>query len=225
MHAILSYSALGIKKIKNTQFAVLCPESEKIITYFERINSSGERLLVFLNDLLDLSKLEARANEIKLEQFCLQDVIKKIVLEQYITVQEKNLNLQYEIDISNSLICSDKAKVQQLIYNFLSNAIKFSPLGGRINIGLKDKMFDQETMSIKALHFYIEDDGPGIPEDELLDIFNKFVQSSKTANGAGGTGLGLSISSEIAKLLNGKVWAENKIDKGSVFNFLLPLNN
>lgn len=84
---------------------------------------------------------------------------------------------------------------------------------------------DDKRAAVPAIQFYISDEGPGIPEQELELIFSKFTQSSETASGAGGTGLGLSISNEIAKLLEGKVWAENKKEKGATFNFLLPLNN
>lgn len=227
MHAILSYSALGLKKVRqNTSDKNALIDLDKLITYFERINNSGERLLMLLNNLLDLSKLEARVGKIDREFFCLKTVIEDIVQEQDLIIQKKNLKLQYAINIANTRICSDKGKVQQLIYNFLSNAVKFSPQDGTINIGLNDSIIELNTaqhQSQKAVHFYIDDQGPGIPDQELGLIFDKFVQSSKTSTNAGGTGLGLSISNEIANLLKGKIWAENKTGRGSVFNVLLPI--
>jgi len=235
MHAILSYSALGMKRINHTlssentfsettysETNVL--ENEKLCMYFDRINSSGERLLTILNDLLDLSKLEAKASKINLDYFCLYALIQKVAQEQDVIIQEKNIILKFHIDVTSTRIYSDKMKVQQLVYNFLSNAIKFSPLGGTINLGLQNDVIDGQGSPIKAIKIYITDEGPGIPEQELELIFDKFIQSSKTSTGAGGTGLGLSISHEIAKLLEGRIWAENKPGKGSVFNVLLPLN-
>ncbi|MCW8932535.1 MAG: hybrid sensor histidine kinase/response regulator [Gammaproteobacteria bacterium] len=230
MHAILSYSVLGMKKAKN--FVLDSPsidtfdsDKEKISSYFERINSSGERLLTLLNDLLDLSKLEAKASKVNLEMFCFNQVIEEIVKEQDVIIKEKELLVKCHIAIENTQICSDKAKIHQLVYNFLSNAIKFSPNAGIINIFLKEGIIDAQPEERPAIHFSITDEGPGIPEKELELIFNKFVQSSETFTGAGGTGLGLSISNEIAKLLEGKVWAENKVGDGAVFNFLLPVND
>lgn len=248
MHAILSYSSLGLKKTKR-----LCSgdydaadqgaedkssdklralsndnislDTEKLSNYFERINLSGERLLALLNDLLDLSKLEARASKVNLEVFCIYDVLQEIVQEQDIIIKEKNLAIKYHIEVENTRICSDKVKIHQLIYNFLINAIKFSPRNGSIDIGLKDNKIADKRAPIQAIQFYISDEGPGIPEQELELIFNKFIQSSETSSGAGGTGLGLSISHEIAKLLEAKVWAENRKEKGATFNLLLPLNN
>ena len=230
MHAILSYSVLGMKKTKNTLSEINALENtvsdnKKLSMYFERINSSGERLLALLNNLLDLSKLEARASKVNLEFFCFYEVIQEMVQEQEVIIKEKDIILNYHIDVANTRICSDKGRVQQIIYNFLSNAIKFSPEGGTITIGLKDNTIDEKRAQIKAVQLSIADEGPGIPEQELGLIFDKFVQSSKTATGAGGTGLGLSISNEIAKLLEGRVWAENKLDTGAVFNVLLPLND
>jgi signal transduction histidine kinase len=218
MHAILSYSVLGLKKIKEQY-----PDDEKLNLYFERINRSGERLLCLLNDLLDLSKLEAQAEKLNLEFFCFLDVIQDMVQEQDIIIHEKNLRLKFHIDVKNTRICSDKGKVQQLIYNFLSNAIKFSPQNATIDIGLRNNTIDKYNTPLSAIQFYISDEGPGIPAQELGLIFDKFVQSSKTATGAGGTGLGLSISTEIVKLLEGEIWAENKADKGASFNVVLPL--
>ncbi|WP_198264024.1 ATP-binding response regulator [sulfur-oxidizing endosymbiont of Gigantopelta aegis] len=220
MHAILSYSVLGLKKIKEKY-----PEDEKLNLYLERINRSGERLLCLLNDLLDLSKLEAKADKINLEFFCFSDVIQDMVQEQDIVIHEKNLHLKFNIDVSSTRIYSDKGKVQQLIYNFLSNAIKFSPHNATINIGLKTNTINKYNTPLSAIQFYIADEGPGIPAQELGLIFDKFVQSSKTATGAGGTGLGLSISNEIVKLLDGEIWAENRVEKGACFNVLLPLKN
>ena len=104
----------------------------------------------------------------------------------------------------------DEARIGQVIRNLLSNAAKFSPEGGTISMALS-RDGDSFRLSIR-------DEGPGIPDDELEAVFDKFVQSSKTKSGAGGTGLGLSICRQIVDAYNGRIWAENRPEGGAVFH-------
>ena len=103
-----------------------------------------------------------------------------------------------------------------MITNLLSNAIKFSPENTVITVSI----FQNESAEIV---FRVQDEGIGIPESELEDIFDAFIQSSKTDTGAGGTGLGLAISKKIIEAHNGKIWAENNNDHGATVSFTLPL--
>jgi len=216
MHGILSYSALGMKKFQNHP-------AEKLGKYFERINTSGSRLLDLLNDLLDLSKLEASLEVIRPEIFDFCEALQEIIQEQSLLMEEKELLLDYHCDVESTQIYSDKKKIQQLIHNLLSNAIKFSPPSGKIRIDINNKQFKEQGARKRELLFRITDEGPGIPKQELHSIFDKFIQSSKTSTGAGGTGLGLSISEEITRLLGGKIWAESDREQGAAFNVILPL--
>ena len=102
----------------------------------------------------------------------------------------------------------------------MSNAIKFSPDSSIINI----TTFSGTMNSTNVVGFSIEDQGIGIPGNELSDVFDKFVQSSKTKTGAGGTGLGLSISQEIITIHKGEIWAESEEGKGAKFTFVIPTN-
>ncbi len=217
MHGILSYSSLGLKRYESIS-------RDKLAVYFERINSSGLRLLSLLNDLLDLSRLETSHTEINYEHFDFYETLQEMLLELDFLIQQKEIQLDYRIDSESLIINSDKKKIQQLVYNLLSNAVKFSPQGGSVCFELRDTELEQQADKVKGLLFRIEDEGPGIPEAELELIFDKFTQSSKTDTGAGGVGLGLSISKEITHLLGGKIWAESGPGKGSVFNLLIPVN-
>lgn len=217
MHGILSYSALGMKNYQSHP-------PEKLGKYFQRINSSGLRLLDLLNDLLDLSKLEAKLEEINPEIFDFCEALQEIIQEQNLLMEAKDIHLDLQCSLESTQMYSDKKKTHQLIYNLLSNAIKFSPPGGKITIDLSENRLSEPDGQKREFLFRIMDEGPGIPKQELDVIFDKFIQSSKTSTGAGGTGLGLSISEEIAKLLGGRIWAESEREQGAVFNVILPFN-
>lgn len=135
--------------------------------------------------------------------------------EQEQRIKDLALNLKIE-KLSEEIIgYFDGFVITQVISNLLSNAIKFSPKDGEIVVGLKK---DAE----ENLVFTIKDQGIGIPEGELEEIFDAFIQSSHTKTGAGGTGLGLAICKEIITLHKGKIWAENNINSGAIFRFSIP---
>ena len=210
MHSILSFSQLGLKKLETA-------DKEIILKYFNRIQVSGDRLLVLLNDLLDLSKLEAGRMDLEINTADLQQVLESCFNEQESHIADKNLQITTSIK-GDCVGNFDQVRMGQVITNLLSNAIKFTPDSKSISIAITtDKIVDQP-----ALSFSIEDEGIGIPEDELEEVFDKFIQSSKTKTSTGGTGLGLSICKEIISLHHGKIWAEHGVN-GSVFKFTIPI--
>jgi signal transduction histidine kinase len=213
MHAILSFARFGIKNIDKEDKA-------KNLKYFTVINSSSERLLVLLNDLLDLSKLEAGRMELDIEKNNLHQVFESCLSEQETRLLERNITIKTTFD-GNCLIRFDAVRIGQVITNLLSNAIKFSPEGKTISIAISSTSIANQP----ALCFKIEDEGVGIPKDELDTIFYKFTQSSKTKSNAGGTGLGLAICKDIIALHQGKIWAENGINGGAIFQFDIPSDN
>jgi signal transduction histidine kinase len=112
-------------------------------------------------------------------------------------------------------ICLDPTRIMQVVRNLLGNALKFSPQGASVEINARRQG--------GSLIVSVSDEGPGIPENEVESIFDKFIQSSKTSTGAGGTGLGLAICREIVAGHGGRIWAENKAGIGAVFFFTIPL--
>jgi signal transduction histidine kinase len=119
------------------------------------------------------------------------------------------------------MLCFDKARITQVIINLLSNAIKFSPEGKQINIHFIQKA--QLANGQAAMGLSVRDYGPGIPEDELELIFDKFIQSSRLNNHASGTGLGLAISRQIMSDHGGEIYARNAEGGGAILSILLPL--
>lgn len=208
MHGILSFSHFGFKKSDSAS-------REKLHHYFSNIHTSGERLLALLNNLLDLSKIEAGKMEIKMEIADLVTTYTCCYLEQEQHMNDLQLNVQLNKPEHAMTGTFDDIRIKQVIANLLSNAIKFSPEGSSITTTL-NKNHKHE------LCFSIQDSGIGIPENELDSVFDAFIQSSKTKTGAGGTGLGLAICKEIIKGHNGKIWAENSPEGGAIFNFVIP---
>ena len=121
----------------------------------------------------------------------------------------------------------DEGKIIQVINNLMSNAIKFSPTGGKIKIRFGNTLLtapeESSDSDIEAVWFSVSDRGIGIPDDELEKVFDKFIQSSKTTTGAGGTGLGLAICQEIIHGHNGRIWCENNSEGGARFTFVIPI--
>jgi len=222
MHAILGFSSLGSNKVDTAS-------SEKIASYFSRINESGQRLLGLLNDLLDLSKLEAGRMNFEFSENDLQATIANVAEELRPLFRDRLLTIDIEPAAINTVATYDDEKISQVVRNLLSNAIKFSPEGRSVMIhfaGAQLKVDDDQSSisEVPAISVSIWDQGTGIPEDELELVFDEFVQSSKTEHGAGGTGLGLSISKEIIKRHGGIIKAGNVAggNGGAIFTFTLP---
>lgn len=212
LHGILSFADLGSSKIDQV-------EKEKIKQYFDLIAESGQRLLLLLNDLLDLEKLESGRVEMNMTDNSLLSTTKSVIKQQDALIRQKELEVTITTgDIPETSVYDDE-KITQVIQNLLSNAIKFSPQGGQISIHLDSEKLEDENM----VRFVIEDDGIGIPEAELDSVFDKFIQSSKTQTGAGGTGLGLSICLEIIKAHHGLIKAETRAETGTRFIFCIPV--
>lgn len=221
MHAILSFSKLGIDRANSGKAPL-----DKIVHYLQRVQQSGERLLGALNDLLDLSKLEAGKMRYDFERERLRPVVDGIVGELSALAREHAVQIDHaRADNGISAWC-DGGRIGQVVRNLLSNAIKFTHAGGRVAIDIDqvdEGLIADDGRLVPAARIRVQDQGLGIPPDELSSIFDKFVQSSKTKSGAGGTGLGLAICREIVLQHHGDIWAENNPDRGATFTVLLPL--
>lgn len=191
--------------------------NKKQIKNLEIINSCGQNLQYLINDILDISKLDAGEVVLINETFDLKnslDNLYEIILPQ---AKNNNINFEYEFDENRKYIYSDENKIMQIIKNFLSNSIKFTKNG---NILLK--MEDNEDF----VEISVKDNGIGIEEKKIKDIFDRFKQIDASINRKyGGTGLGLSISYALSKLLEGKITVESEIDLGSTFTLSVPKNS
>jgi len=209
LHSILSFASFGTKKYANAK-------PEKLLDYFNRIKKSGQTLLELLNDLLDLAKLESRRAIFAFEPSDLGILVRTVTNELDTLLSERNLSIRHEVSKFDGEVTLDAVRIKQVLRNLLNNAIKFSPDGGIIDVAI--------CRVDNSVRVSVCDQGPGIPQDELEAVFDKFVQSSKTKTGAGGTGLGLAICLDIVTVHKGRIWAENRPEGGAVFSFEIPLS-
>ena len=213
MHAILSYSDFGQKK-----YATAAPE--KLLQYFQRIHGAGERLLGMINDLLDLAKAEAGRLHYDMRKVSLAQLVQPILREYEVLAEQKHLHLQCQVQDKALEWVLDPERIGQVVRNFLSNAFRFSPQGGMVQLGVAASATPARGGG--WLEISVRDQGCGIPEDELEQVFDKFVQSSRNRQGSGGTGLGLAISREIARAHGGEVKGSNNPEGGACFTLCLP---
>ncbi|MCP4752897.1 MAG: HAMP domain-containing histidine kinase [Proteobacteria bacterium] len=207
MQGILGFAKLGMERIYEA------PKG-KLADYFSEVYSSGQRLLVLLNDLLDLSKLETDKERYNFKDWTISNLTVNVLNEFEALCQEKNITIEFHPPDFEDRTSMDKIKIMQVIRNLLSDAINFSPA--------KSKTAVEITSLQKNLLLSIKDGGIGQPEAELETVFEKFVQSSKTKIGAGGTGLGLAICKQIVLDHHGEIWAGNNPEGGATFYFSLP---
>ena len=186
--------------------------------FAQMINVSGSNLLAIINDIMDISKIEAGQVQIKKRTFCVSHLIYDIHKEY--SVIAKNKGIELKLDLSNSLeifIKSDETKIRKVLVNLISNAIKFTK-EGFIGIGIKTRE--------DVVQFHIRDTGIGIPKEYHEQIFARFLQvESALSRKYGGNGLGLAISKSLVELLGGSIWMESEQGKGSTFYFTIPIKN
>jgi signal transduction histidine kinase/FixJ family two-component response regulator len=188
------------------------------------INRSGEHLLNLINDVLEMSKIEAGRTVVNPESFDLHQLLQTIREMFQLRAESKQLSFNFVL-ASNvpQYIVSDCRKLRQVLINLLSNAIKFTHKGGitlRVSSALSDSSlhFEQTEKPI-TIYFEVADTGKGIAPEELALLFQPFVQTSIGIQAEGGTGLGLAISSQFVDLMGGKLEAKSKVGEGSTFRF------
>jgi PAS domain S-box-containing protein len=195
----------------------LSPEQNKYVQIFRR---AGDNLLNLINDILDLSKVEASQLELERTGFSLNDVLEKVREMVAVRAQEKGLALVCEIapNVPNDLV-GDPTRLRQVLLNLLGNAIKFTESG---EVALR--VTPDTDSSPGTLRFTISDTGVGIPGEKLSAVFERFTQAdSSTTRRYGGSGLGLTISKRLVELMGGCIRVESGVGKGSVFSFTVPL--
>ncbi|SDC26753.1 two-component system, OmpR family, sensor histidine kinase ResE [Candidatus Frackibacter sp. WG11] len=186
--------------------------------YLNIILDEVKRLTRLVNDLLDLSQIESGQIAMNIAEYNLKDIIEQTVLNLQPQIDKKNLTINIESsDDAEFNIFLDRDRIGQVLLNLLNNAISFTPESGEIKVQIKD-LGEEVKVSI-------EDSGPGIPEDELKYIWNRFHKVDKARTRTGnGTGLGLSIVKEIIEQHQGQIGVESKLGEGAKFNFILPKN-
>jgi signal transduction histidine kinase/ActR/RegA family two-component response regulator/HAMP domain-containing protein len=201
--------------------------TEKQIEFAQTIHDSGSDLLILINEVLDLSKVESGKMELRLEPVILSDLAEVMKRNFQVIAQKKGLDFVVELhDNLPMTILTDRQRTEQIIKNFLSNAFKFTS-SGRVSFTICPAedihVLRRNLTSTGAIAFLVSDTGIGIPKDKQQLVFEAFKQADGTTNRKyGGTGLGLSISVELAKYLGGEIELESQEGKGSAFILVLP---
>ncbi|MFK8068305.1 MAG: sensor histidine kinase [Gammaproteobacteria bacterium] len=216
LHAIISFSDFGKKDIVRNK-------TERVEKYFSNINVSGKKLLALLNNLLDLSKFEAEQIVVRRRKTDVQSIVDIVLAEQQTVLDEKNIRVKTVTPECETDAYFDPIKIEQVIRNIMTNAIKFSTKGNTITISYRLSFLIIKKDQQPSLEISFADQGVGIPNDELESVFDKFIQSSKTSSLAGGTGLGLAICKSLIELNDGQIWAEQNPGGGSIFKISLLL--
>jgi two-component system sensor histidine kinase BarA len=207
---------LGFAQVLREKPGIL--KKEKAQRYAENIITGGNRLLNMINDLLDLAKTEAGKMELHIEKTSVAQLCKALIASFSLLTKKKKIKVKLLTDINIPLLMTDAGKVQQILNNFLSNAVKFTPQRGKIEIRAS-LLPDENTVRIA-----VADTGCGIAEADREKIFEKFRQSDGSiTRETTGSGLGLTISKELAAMLAGSIGLESEIDKGSTFWLDIPV--
>jgi len=185
----------------------------------EMVKSSGESLLRLLNDILDLSKIEAGKLELEVGSFSVEDCIEEALQPLVLVAQQKKIELLWKAgEDLPATVLGDPMRLRQVLINLAGNALKFTKEGQveiEVNAG-------EQTEASLALCFTVSDTGIGIPKHKQQKIFDAFSQADmSTTRRYGGTGLGLSISQRLVKMMGGKIWVESEEGKGSQFHFTI----
>jgi signal transduction histidine kinase len=192
------------------------PVNEKQDEYLDDILSSADHLLSLINDILDLSKVEAGQVELETGLFSLREALERGIVMVRERASKNGVQLSLELDPHVDLVQGDERRIRQVVFNLLSNAVKFTPEGGQVDVSA--------TRQDGEVRVAVSDTGPGISPEDQSRIFEEF-QQAKATNGERpeGTGLGLALSKSLVELHGGRIWVESQPGQGSTFMFTLPV--
>jgi signal transduction histidine kinase len=209
MNAILGYTELILDGIYG-------PPTEKMMGVLARVQANGKHLLGLINDVLDLSKIEAGQLSLSLAEYSIRDMVYNVFGVVESLARNKSLELKVEMPAQLPLAHGDERRLTQVLLNLTGNALKFTDVGG---VTIKaEAAADTFTVSVS-------DTGPGIAPADQARIFEEFQQAdSSTTKQKGGTGLGLAIARQIVEMHGGRLWVQSEVGRGATFLFTLPIN-
>ena len=207
LNAIIGFSEVLLERM----FGEL---NERQDDYLRDIWSSGKHLLELLNDILDLSKIEAGQMVLNRSEFAVRESLEYCLSMVRERALKQRILLSLDVDPEVGLLDADRLRFRQVLLNLLSNAVKFTPDGGRVDV--RASIRDQDLV------VEVADTGPGVAAEDRQRIFDAFQQGARHPEQTEGTGLGLTLSKRILELHGGRIWVESEAGKGSTFGFALP---
>ena len=213
LNAIIGYSEMLEEEADEYDYEEITPDLQKIRT-------AGVHLLSIINDILDISKIEAGKTELDLEEILMEDLIDEVVISVQPLVEKNNNKLEVEIDdVQNLVIVNDRTKLRQLVTNLMSNASKFTKDGTVTLSANKSTQQDSDWLAI-----VVKDTGIGMSQSQIERVFDQFTQADETTTRKfGGTGLGLPISRHFAEMMGGEIIVTSVEGEGSTFLVRIPM--
>jgi diguanylate cyclase (GGDEF)-like protein/PAS domain S-box-containing protein len=225
LNSILGFSDVLLDKT----FGDLTENQER---YIRNIYNSGRHLLELVNNILDIAKIEAGKYEMVYETFPVEEVIGEVVNIMNSLAEDKFIEINVSISDDVSTITADRVKLKQILYNLVSNAIKFTPEGGLIKIDVRKEknvvgqLSNIPSQSIEFVRFSVSDTGIGISSEDKERIFDEFEQANtEFSKRYGGAGLGLALTKRLVELHGGTITVESSLGEGSTFSFSIPVTS
>jgi signal transduction histidine kinase len=217
LNSIIGFSSV---LIENTG-SVIQP---RLYKFLENIHTAGNHLLELINDILDLSKIEAGKMELRPDEFDLHDTIAAVERVMKGFASDANVTISTSIDPDVPLVSLDEGRLKQILFNLLSNAVKFSPQGGPVQLSISWVPAPQSPIGVESIRIDVTDQGIGIAPEEVQQIFEEFYQTEEGRRSRrGGTGLGLSLTRNFVELHHGTIEVRSSPGQGSVFTMYLPV--
>ena len=208
LNAVIGFAEV----LEQRMFGELNPKQAE---YVNDITGSGRHLLLLINDILDLAKVEAGRMVLEPGQFSLREALSTGVTMLRERAASHSIVMSLDVAPDIDVITADERKVKQVVFNLLSNAVKFTPDGGRVAVSA--------TRTADEVRVAVRDSGVGIAPGDQSALFNEFAQTADGRHAAEGTGLGLTLAKRLVELHGGRIWLESEVGKGSTFSFALPL--
>jgi signal transduction histidine kinase/putative methionine-R-sulfoxide reductase with GAF domain len=208
----------------------LGPVNETQKEFLNIIQSNAERMIAIINDLLDITKIETGSVELEIRPIHVAETLSKVLLDLQAKVHERQQTLTLSLPAGLPLVRADAHRFNQILFNLVSNAVKYTPRGGSITIEAREvsaeAVPEDERDGLRPgryIQIDVRDTGVGIAPDDVPRIWERFYRTENPLKvEAGGTGLGLSLVKPLVRLLGGRIWVESQINVGSTFSFVLP---
>ena len=218
LNSIIGFSSV---LLENTRTVV----PQRLYKFLENIHVAGNHLLELINDILDLSKIEAGKMELRTDEFDLRDTIASVERVMKGFAAEAKVSITASIDPSVPMVRLDEGRLKQILFNLLSNAVKFSPDGGPVTITVTLLLRSTSPLGVDTVRIDVSDQGIGISSVELQRIFDEFYQTEEGRRARrGGTGLGLSLTRNFVELHHGRIEVQSVAGEGSCFTLYLPVD-